>query len=202
MIMNTVIFSPPAVPGTIRETVQPAAATSWLDTISPRRFRLLLLLFAAAGATLASEGMQRLAALRGNYYLATDRAGAVSPLPYGMRLPALSAAAAAPGPVRALVRADSAGGSSSDLCALASALKGQRDVAWLAATPAVEPCIAASASRRVVPVTGAARTELARARWVLLDARGGVLHSGRTVPAAADVRELAALLSPAPTNAR
>lgn len=195
--MNTVISPPPPVPEAIRETVQPAAATSWLDGISPRRYRLLLLLVSAVAVTLASEGMQRLAALRANYYLATDRAGAVSPLPYGTRLPALSAAAAAPGPVRALVRADSAGRASSELCALASALEGQPGVVWLAATPAVEPCIQASAGGRLVPVTGTARTELARARWVLLDAEGSVLHSGRTVPAAADVRELAAILSPA-----
>jgi hypothetical protein len=200
MIMNTVISPPPPVPETIRETAPPPAATSWLDRISPRSYRLLLLFLSAVAVTLASEGMQRLAALRANYYLATDRAGAVSPLPYGARLPALSAAAAAPGPVRALVRADSAGRASSDLCALASALKNQPGIVWLAATPAVEPCIAASAAGRVVPVTGAARTELARARWVLLNADGSVLHSGRTVPAAADVRELAALLAPA--NAR
>lgn len=200
--MNTVISSPSAVPETIRETAPAVAATSWLDRLSPRRYRLLLLFLASVAVSLASAGMQRLASLRANYYLATDRAGAVSPLPYGARLPALSAAAAAPGPVRVLVRADSARGASTDLCALASALTGQPGVVWLAATPAVEPCIAASAGRRVVPVTGAARSELARARWVLLDAQGGVLHSGRTVPAAADVRELAALLSPAPANPR
>ena len=195
--MNTVISPPPPVPGTIRETVRPAAATSWLDRLSPRRYRLLLLLLSAVAVTLASEGMQRLAALRANYYLATDRAGAVSPLPYGARLPALSAAAAAPVPVRALVRADSAGRAASSLCALASALEGQPGVVWLAATPAVEPCIAAAADLRVIPITGTARTELARARWVLLDGAGSALHSGRTVPAATDVRELAALLSPA-----
>lgn len=130
-----------------------------LDRLSPRRYRLLLLFLSAVAVTLASEGMQRLAALRANYYLAADRAGAVSSLPYGARLPALSAAAAAPVPVRA-----------------------------------------ACGNGRVAPVTGAARTELARARWVLLDADGSVLHSGRTVPAAGDVRELAALLSAA--NAR
>jgi hypothetical protein len=200
MIMNTVISPPSSVPETIRETVQPAAATSWLDRLSPRRYRLLLLFLSAVAVTLASEGVQRLAALRANYYLATDRAGAVSPLPYGARLPALSAAAAAPVPVRTLVRADSAGRGSSDLCALASALGNQPGVVWIAATPAVEPCITTSAGGRIVPVTAAARTELARARWVLLDAAGSVLHSGRTVPAAAEVRELATLLSPA--NAR
>jgi hypothetical protein len=200
MIMNTVISPPSSVAERTRETAPPAAGTSWPDRLSPRRYRLLLLFLSAVAVTLASEGMQRLAALRANYYLATDRAGAVSPLPYGARLPALSAAAAAPGDVRTIVRADSAGRGSSDLCALASALKSQPGVVWLAATPAVEPCIQASTGGRVVPVTGAARTELARARWVLLDGDGSVLHSGRTVPAAADVRELAALLSPA--NAR
>ncbi len=198
--MNPVVSPPPRVPATSRDTAQPAANASWLDRLSPRRYRLLLVFLAAVAVTLASEGMQRLAALRANYYLATDRAGAVSPLPYGARLAALSAAAAAPGPVRTIVRADSAGRRSTELCALATALKNQPGVVWLAPTPAVEPCIAASAGGRVVPVTGAAKTELARARWVLLDAEGGVLHSGRTVPAAADVRELAALLSPA--NAR
>ena len=200
--MNSVISPPPPLPETLRETVQPAAATSWLDRLSPRRYRLLLLCLSAAAVTLASEGMQRLAALRANYYLATDRAGAVSPLPYGARLPALSAAAAAPAPVRALVRADSAGEAATALCSLASALRDQPGVAWLAATPAVEPCIATSAAARVVPLTGAARTELARARWALLDGDGSVLHSGRTVPAAADVRELAALLSPVPAAGR
>lgn len=200
--MNSVISPPPPVPETFRETVQPSAATSWLDRLSPRRYRLLLLCLSAAAVTLASEGMQRLAALRANYYLASDRAGAVSPLPYGARLPALSAAAAAPVPVRALVRADSAGEAATALCTLAAALANQAGVVWLAATPGVEPCIATSAGGPIVPVTGAARTELARARWVLLDAGGGVLHSGRTVPAAADVRELAALLSPAAAAAR
>lgn len=200
--MNSVISPPPAVPGTFRETVQPVAATSWLERLSPRRYRLLILFLAAVAVTLASEGMQRLAALRANYYLATDRAGAVTPLPYGARLNALSAAAAAQGPVRTLVRADSLGRASGELCALASALKSQPGVVWLAATPAVEPCVETSGGGRVVPVTGAARTELARARWLLLDAEGKVLHSGRTLPAAADVRELTALLSPAPANVR
>ncbi|MBW3570589.1 MAG: hypothetical protein KY467_05745 [Gemmatimonadetes bacterium] len=184
-----------------RATAPEAAASGWIAGLSSRRYRLLLLCLCAAAAGFASEGVQRLAALRANYYLAADRAGAVSPLVYGARLPALHAAAAAPGPVRALVRADSAGRGSGDLCALASALKAQPGVVWLAATPAVEPCIATSAGIRAVPVTAAAKTELARARWVLLDAGGTVLHSGRTVPAAADVRELAALLSPAPAPA-
>lgn len=200
--MNSVISPSPPVRETFRETAQPAAATPWLDRLSPRRYRLLLLCLSAAAVTLASEGMQRLAALRANYYLATDRAGAVSPLPYGTRLPALSAAAAAPTPVLTLVRVDSAGEAATALCSLASALKNQPGVLWLAATPAVEPCISASAGDRVISVTGAAKAELARARWVLLDAGGGVLHSGRTVPAAADVREIAALLSPAPAAAR
>lgn len=118
MIMNTVISPPPPVPETIHEAARPAAAAPWPGRLSPRRYRLLLVFLSAIAVTLASEGMQRLAALRANHYLATVG-------------------------------------------------------------------------------TGAARTELARARWVLLDGDGGVLHSGRTVPAAADVRELAALLSPA-----
>lgn len=200
--MNSVISPPTRVSRTIRASVRPAADTSWLDRLSPRRYRLLLLCLSAAAVTLASEGMQRLAALRANYYLATDRAAAVSPLSYGARLPALSAAAAAPRPVRTIVRADSVGRASNDLCALAAALKHQPGVVWLAATPGVEPCVAASSGGRIVSVTPAARTELGRARWLLLDAGGNVLHSGRTVPAATDVREIAALLAPAPANAR
>jgi hypothetical protein len=198
--MSSIVSPPPRAPETLRETVHPVADASWLARLSPRRYRLLLLLLSAAAVTLASQGMQRLAALRANYYLATDRAGAVSPLPYGARLPALSAAAGAPGPVCAVVRADSAGRGSAALCALAAALKNQPGVVWLATTSAVEPCVEASSGGRIVAAAGAAKTELARARWVLLDADGSVLHSGRTVPAAADVRELAALLAPAPAR--
>lgn len=194
--MNSTISAPPHVSDTSPEPVRAAADASWLSRLSPRGFRLLLLGIFAIAATLASEGMQRLAALRANYYLATDRGGAVSPLPYGVPLPALAAAAGAPGGLRAVVRADSAGEGRAALCALASALGNQPGVVWLAATSGVDTCVHASAGRRVVSATPAARTELARARWVLLGGDGQVLHSGRAVPTAAEVRETAALFSP------
>ncbi|HEX6369144.1 MAG TPA: hypothetical protein VF006_09430 [Longimicrobium sp.] len=194
--MNSVISPPPRVHEASHEAGRPADDTSWLSRLSPRRFRLLLLCLCALAATLASEGMQRLAALRANFYLATDRGGAVSPLLYGVRLPALGAAAA-PGSVRVLVRADSAGRAATSLCALALALENQPGVVWLAATPAVEPCIRTAAGARIVSLAADAKTELARARWALLDGEGHVLHSGRTVPTARDVREIASLFSPA-----
>ncbi|HEY0020408.1 MAG TPA: hypothetical protein VGC13_29185 [Longimicrobium sp.] len=190
------VLSPPVHRPESAELRGTESGISWLARLSARGYRLLLLCLCTSAALLASEGMQRLAALRANYYLAVDRGGAVSPIAHGARLPALGAlAATAPAGVRAVVRADSAGEGAAALCALAAELKNAPGVVWIAGGGGVDACVRASIGR-IVPATAAARTELARARWVLLDGGGLALHSGRTVPAARDVRALAALLAP------
>lgn len=193
--MNPVI-SPPVHRPESAELRETDSGVSWLARLSTRGYRLLLLCLCTSAALLASEGMQRLAALRANYYLAVDRGGAVSPIAHGARLPVLGALVpASPGGVRAVVRADSAGEGAAALCALAAELKNTPGVVWIAGTGGVDTCVRTSIGR-IVTASPAARTELARARWVLLDDGGVALHSGRTVPAAGDVRELTALLSP------
>lgn len=194
----SVIFPPPPREHRAPEVTGAAADASWVSRLSTRRYRLLVLLLCALAAALASQGLQRLAAMRANYYLAIDRGGAVSPLSYGVRLPALGALAApASGGVRAVVRADSAGPGADALCALAAALGDDASVTWITAGREVEPCMRA-AGARLAEAGPAARGELARARWLLLGADGTVLHSGRGVPSQSDVRELAALLAPTP----
>jgi hypothetical protein len=194
--MNSVISPPPPRSAAFADPALSGRET-WLSRLSPHGFRLLVLLLLAIAGMLASQGMRRLAAMRYNYYLAIDRGGAMSPLAYGTPLPALNLAASGPGDVRAVVRADSAGEAVGELCALAHALRRDPGVVWLSATPAVDPCLRTQPGIRLVSATPAAKTEFARARWLLLDRNGIVLHSARTVPTARDVRDLAALLTPA-----
>lgn len=194
--MHSVISPPSPQPPTHAEGASPVQE-GWLGRLSPRAFRLVVLLLFTLAAMVASQGMGQLAALRVNYYLAIDRGGAISPLAYGAQLPALNVAINTPGAVRAVVRADSAGEAAAELCALANALKDTRGVVWISTTAAVDPCTGRQLGSRIISMRPAARTELARARWMLLDAEGYVLHSARTVPSAGDVRDLATLLSPA-----
>lgn len=149
---------------------------------------------------LASSGVQRMASLRSNYYLGQVRARAVSPLRYGAQLPALNALATrSGGDVRILIRADSAGEGSTDLCALAVALGSEPRVAWVAKSPAIDPCVARGAGRSPVTAGATAAAELSRARWALLGPGGHVLHSGWEVPDVKTLRETVALFT---TNQR
>lgn len=146
--------------------------------------------------------MQRMGSLRANYYLGEVRARAVSPLRYGAQLPALNALAApAAGGVRIIIRADSAGSSAPNLCALATALGNDPHVVWAAKSTQFEPCLSSRAGGPPVQASAAAVGELASARWLLLSPAGNVLHSGWDVPEAGLLRETAALfVAPQPVG--
>lgn len=182
---------PPSIP-----SAEPAR-TSRLARMTPRRFRLLLLAAFSLSAVLASEGLQRIAAMRTNYYTGTIRARAVSPIAYRASLPGLHALASSGAGVRAVVRADSAGEAGAELCALGSTLANDPGVAWVVFSDEVEGCLSAPVRGRIVRASAAARQEMGRARWVLLARDGTALHSGRQVPHATEVRQTAALFTPA-----
>jgi hypothetical protein len=126
------------------------------------------------------------------------RLNATSPIPYRTALPALHALApAAGGGVRVLVRADSAGAGAEALCALARAGGSQTGVRWVALSPSVEPCVATAAGSALVRAGAPAAAELGAARWVVLDAGGAAVYSGRAVPSSQRLTATAALLAPA-----
>jgi hypothetical protein len=168
-----------------------------LAELSAARFRLLLLAIVAAASAMAAEGVQSFAELAGRNAVSRARRNATSPISYRTMLPALHALApAADGRVRVLVRADSAGAGAEALCGLAAAA-GRADVRWVALSPAVEPCISTAAGAALVRAGAPAAGELAGARWVILDAGGAALYSGRAVPSAQRLATTAALLTPA-----
>ncbi len=169
-----------------------------LAELSAARFRLLLLGIAAAASAMAAEGVQSFAELAERNAVSRARLNATSPIPYRMPLPALHALApAAGGGVRVLVRADSAGAGAEALCTLARAGGSPADVRWVALSGAVEPCIATTAGSSLVRAGAPAAAELGAARWVVLDAGGAALHSGRAAPSPQRLTTTAALLAPA-----
>ena len=182
--MNTL-----APPQPSASTASDPLAPSRLDGLSDRQFRTLLLAILTAAAAMAAEGVQTFAEMRERHHAILARQAAVSPVSYGTALPALHTLAPA-GPVRVLVRADSAGAEARALCALAAA--GAAEVRWIAVSAAVEPCVARHAVRAGAP----AAAELGGARWMVLDADGRARHSGRQVPSPAHLRRTTALLAP------
>ena len=191
----------PAAP-TAPAAAPSGAPPSRLAAMPVQRYRLLVLAILALGAALAAEGMQRLAAMRATWYLAQVRSHAVSPVSYGASLPSLHALAGGAGRVRAVVRVDSAGADGARLCALAGALGGDAGVVWITASPDAEACVRERVGGRVVRAAAAARTELGKARWIVIGGDGMALHSAHGVPSAAELRETAALLAPLPAEAR
>lgn len=181
--MNTLAPPPPST-----STASDPLAPSRLDGLSDRQFRTLLLAILTAAAAMAAEGVQTFAEMRERHHAILARQAAVSPVSYGTAVPALHALAPA-GPVRVLVRADSAGAEARALCALAAAAT---EVRWIPVSATVEPCVAGYAVRAAAP----AAAELGRARWMVLDADGRARHSGREVPSPAHLRRIAALLAP------
>jgi hypothetical protein len=161
-----------------------------MASLSPRRFRTLMLGFFTTAAAIAAEGVQSLAEMRERHYVILARREAVSPISYRTPLPALHALApAGGGGVRVLVRADSAG---TALCALAA----ETDVRWVALSAAVQPCIAERQGERIIRASADAAAELAGARWIVMDADGRALYSGRAAPTADHLRRTRALLAP------
>lgn len=190
-------------------TLAPAAAStasdpparSRLAELSPRQFRTLLLAMVALAAAMAAEGMQTFAEMRERHHSILARQQAVSPVSYGTSLPALHALAPA-GPVRVVVRADSAGAQAAALCALARGTAGAAAVRWIALSAAVDPCVAPRLDGRPAPAGAPAAAELAGARWIVMDADGHARYSRRDVPSVQELRRTAALLAPLPEGAR
>lgn len=177
-------------------TASDPPARSRVEGMTDRQFRTLLLAIVAIAAVMAAEGMQTFAEMRERHHAILARQAAVSPVSYGTAVPALGALAST-GPVRVLVRADSAGADAQALCALAAATAGAADVRWIALSPAVDPCVGQRAVRAGAP----AAAELGRARWMVLDADGRSRYSRREVPSPAHLRRTTALLAPVEAEA-
>lgn len=173
-----------------------AGQTSRLSRLSDWQFRTLLLAMAAIAAMMAAEGLQTFAEMARRNAALSARYAAISPVAYGTVLPALHALAPAQTAPRVLLRADSDGGESAALCALASAGGRASNVVWIALSASVEPCV----SRAGVTVHRAdppAVKEFSTARWILLDPDGAVRYSSRDIPSPERLGQITSLLAPA-----
>jgi hypothetical protein len=93
-----------------------------------------------------------------------------------------------------VVRADSAGSQSAALCELARSA--DPEVRWVALGGEVDGCVRSRLGGRIGRGMSAHAAEMRDARWIVLGPGGTALHSRRTVPAPAELRETLALLAP------
>lgn len=182
----------------------PAAETPPLSGVAampPERFRLLVLGIAAVAAALAAEGVQTFAEMRARHYVVVSRIEATSPVAYGAPVPGLRSMLGGGNVPGAVVRADSAEQDAAALCALAEDTGADPAVRWIALTDAVDDCVRRRLVGRIARGDAHHGAEMRDARWIVVSADGTSLHSRRSLPAAAELRETLALLAPAPEPA-
>jgi hypothetical protein len=171
-----------------------ASPPSRVAAMPAERFRVLVLGIVALAAALAAEGVQSFAEMRARHLVVVSRLEASSPLAYGAAAPALHSLA--PGALAVVVRVDSAGGQSAALCELARHAGADPAVRWVALGGEVDGCVRSRLGGRIGQGTSGHAAEMRDARWIVLGEGGTALHSRRTVPAEAELRETLALLAP------